>query len=73
MPRKQNLRPLTADDLDRMGCQDPACDHSEDDKVLYLHPKCHPGAGTYVYYDKGDRTLTLECTLCKRVIVRIGL
>jgi hypothetical protein len=51
-------------ELDAMGCGTPDCEH--DHSVLYLHPVCHKGAGTYVAYHKDLGVLTIECVECEQ-------
>lgn len=67
-----NKKPITSRDLDRLHCDNPQCDH-QSEQVTYLHPRCHPGAGNYVFYDSKNKTLHLECATCKREIIVIAL
>ena len=60
---------LTRSALDATGCGDPGC--TEDHSIIYLHPKCHPDAGTWTSYNKDTGTLAVECTECEMVLARI--
>ena len=60
---------LTRKQLDPMGCGAPDCGH--DHSVLFLHPACHPTAGTWVKYEKLTGRVTVECKRCKKLVVRI--
>jgi hypothetical protein len=64
-----NKEPLTAKVLDASGCGTPNCGH--DHSVLYLHPRCHPQAGTWVRYEKKSGTLIVDCARCNREIARV--
>jgi hypothetical protein len=65
-----NNRPgLTAESLNLLGCEDPECDHKNEDQLV-MGPKCHPGP-VYVYYDKRVQCITLECAQCRRDIIHI--
>lgn len=61
-------QPLVVEQLDRMMCDSPGCDHKSHDG-LWLHPACHPGAGTNILYRFG--ALHIECKRCKRSVADI--
>jgi len=54
------------------GCEVPGCTHKDHDE-LFLHPKCHPGAGIQVSYKRGAGFMRLCCNRCKRHIVDVLL
>jgi len=60
---------LTCTELNDAGCSEPNCTH--DHSVVYLHPKCHPKAGTWASYDKNTGVLTIECKRCQKPFVGI--
>jgi len=62
---------LTKKELIEAGCGVENCGH--DHSVLYLHPRCHPAAGTRVRFEKKSTLLIVECVACKREVVRIAL
>jgi hypothetical protein len=43
------------------GCEDP----------LYMHSKCHPEAPTWARYFDG--VLTIECSVCRKVIAEFAV
>lgn len=59
------MKPLTQGDLNRLV---PNCSH-DDHGVMFLHPRCHPGAGNEVSYDRTTGCLTIKCNRCKQLIV----
>ena len=63
------VKNLTCTELNSIGCSDPDCTH--DHSVVYLHPRCHPEAGTWASFDKGTGTLTIECVQCQKPFVGI--
>lgn len=65
------MRALTKQDLDvnTCDCDEGHCEHS----VLYLHPNCHPSAGTWVRYTKGSGELEVTCKKCKRLVCKIAV
>jgi hypothetical protein len=67
-----NDQPLTRQDLDRVGCEKPGCDHTAHDG-LYLHSHCHPGHPTWTHYSAVSGTITIECAECDQPIVRIAV
>lgn len=63
--------PLYREDLDHGVCDVPACSHSHEQDPLYFHAGCHPSAPTWAKYLEGE--LLLECSVCRRPVVEIGV
>ena len=61
---------LTREQLDRMGCYEPLCDHKHDN-VLYFHPRCHGGSPTWSRYEQG--TIVISCATCDTEVARIAV
>ena len=61
--------PLTRVDLDSAGCDWPGCTHT-DHPVMYLHPRCHPSAGTCVEYRR-DGVLRIQCRKCEKLVAKV--
>ncbi|HEX5135583.1 MAG TPA: hypothetical protein VFY93_01295 [Planctomycetota bacterium] len=60
-----------ADDLDKLGCQVPGCDHSGERGETYLHSRCHFNAPTWTSYRAG--VLTVSCSVCGGVVSAIAV
>ena len=60
---------LTCAELNDFGCDVPDC--TEDHSVIYLHPSCHPAAGTWASFDKSTGVLTIECKQCQKPFANI--
>lgn len=60
--------PLFRQDLEHVECADPLCDS---DHPVYVHAKCHTGAGLAVSYDKDVGCLNMYCHACNMLIVRV--
>ena len=54
--------PLTARELDAMGCANPRC--TESHAPLILRARCHPEASIYALYLPGKATLEIVCAEC---------
>jgi hypothetical protein len=65
-------RTLTRQELDRVSCDEPDCDHTAHDG-LYLHGNCHPSEPTWAVYNAVSGTLTIECAVCGNDIIRIAV
>ena len=61
---------LFTEDLDKMQCGEPDCDHTSHDG-LYLHGKCHSHDGVDVLYERG--VLTITCTVCDKQICDVSV
>jgi hypothetical protein len=64
--------PLTRQQLDRLGCDTPGCDHTAHDGLI-LHSNCHPDTPTWAEYNANAGTLTIRCAECNHRIVRIAV
>lgn len=70
---------LTTRDLEtalRHGCQMPGCRHSDHslNDVFYLHPRCHPCAGTWAaYHADTPGVLHILCKQCRALVVKIAV
>lgn len=64
--------PLTRQQLDRLGCDNPGCDHTAHDGLI-LHSNCHPDTPTWTEYNANAGTLTIRCAECDHRIVRIAV
>jgi len=67
-----NLRIMTRNDLNKIGCQSPNCNHKDDD-ILYLHSGCHPGGSLEVMYEKSTGRLILECAECETQVIVVEI
>ena len=73
------MPPLTTAALDTAllhGCQMPGCLHSEHPftDVVFLHPRCHPKAGTWAFYSATHRgVLRLICKQCRTLVVEVAV
>lgn len=63
---------LTLDLAAAAGCQVPGCSHDHD-KEIFIHPRCHPGAGLSASYKQGSGVLRLSCRRCDRFIVDVAV
>jgi hypothetical protein len=63
------IKNLTSAELNGFGCSDPNC--TEDHSIVYLHPRCHPEAGTWTCFDKRTGALIIECMECQKPFVSI--
>lgn len=69
-PSSSFPKPFGRDRLDRMGCHDCGdADHAE--QGMFIHGKCHPGAGNDVCYRNGR--IHVACRECKKPIVAIAV
>jgi len=62
---------LTRNELGKMGCGTPGCDH--DHSVVYLNQRCHPSAATWASYNKRTGNLTIACAECEKPIAEIAV
>jgi len=60
-----------AEDLDKLGCQVPGCDHSGERGETFLHSVCHFEAPTWTSYRAG--VLTISCSVCGRSVSAIAV
>lgn len=60
-----------AEDLDKLGCQVPGCDHKGDRGETFLHSQCHFKAPTWTSYRAG--VLTITCSVCGRRVSAIAV
>ena len=65
--------PLTREELDVRGCDNPNCSSLHDHTVLFFHGGCHPSAGTRVSYNKRSGNITISCIKCKDRIAEIAV
>jgi len=66
---------LNLEDLERLaggGCQVPGCTHPHSG-ALYVHARCHLGAGNEVSYVLGSGVLRIACRVCKKVIAEVAV
>jgi hypothetical protein len=62
---------LSQTELNSIGCGMPNCTH--DHSVLFLHARCHVGAGTEAEYEKATGILTIRCIWCKKLVTRLKI
>lgn len=56
------------------GCQVPNCEHSHGPITeLYLHQRCHAGAGLEAWYQQGSGIVILHCRVCRKPVVNIAV
>jgi hypothetical protein len=60
-----------AEDLDRLGCKVPGCDHRGDKGETFLHARCHMTAPTWTSYRAG--VLTITCSVCGGHVTAIAV
>ena len=53
------------------GCDTVGCMHGHVDEPMFLHPRCHPSAGTWVSVDPVKHTLRIVCKTCKTLVVEL--
>lgn len=51
-----------------MKCSNPGCN---DCNEIYLHPTCHPHAGTWTYFEHATDLIVIVCKECKKEVVAI--
>jgi len=57
----------------RGGCQSPDCDHKHhSNDPMFLHPRCHPKAGTWVSVNAETRTIRVACAACRKLVVEVN-
>lgn len=61
--------PVCVEDLIDVQCGNPECVDPECSTVLVLMPVCHPRAGIYAEYHKGDGTLRTACGYCRQPVI----
>ncbi len=61
--------PYYREDLDPSRCSLPGCDRSQHENEIYFSSQCHFGQPMWVRY-RGD-VLTVECSVCKKVVVAV--
>lgn len=61
--------PLTRAILDHVRCGIPDCTSEHEGEPIYLHGRCHMGAGNEVEYLDG--VLSIRCVRCKKEVGRI--
>lgn len=67
-------RPMTRNELDRLGCAMPNCTHDHTkDPDLFFHARCHMSAGSEVSYNKQNGVLTIKCKQCKKLVAEIAV
>ena len=66
------MAPLNRSQLDGQKCSVPGCTH-EDHRLLYLHGRCHPGAGNEVAYDMVQGAIIIRCKRCKELVAEIAV
>jgi hypothetical protein len=61
----------TLDAVAEKGCETCAngAEHGERHERVYLHPRCHPGAGLWAYYE--DNALTVICKQCRQEVLSV--
>lgn len=64
---------LYAEELEKLKCGNPDCDHKAHDSILILEQKCHPGAGTKVSVNAMEGFLTVCCSECGELICDIAV
>jgi hypothetical protein len=58
--------------LDQMGCANPACEH-RDHRSLYFHSRCHPQSATWCFYDRELQALMVLCGECEKPIASVAV
>lgn len=53
---------LYKEDLDKVTCATPGCDHSSHDSGMFFHGKCHPQSPAWVEYRDG--LIHVTCAIC---------
>jgi hypothetical protein len=60
---------LYREDLDKKGCQYPACNCVGGKSRIFLHSPCHPTEPTWTYYH--DSCICIICSICESLIETI--
>ena len=61
-----NVNPVTQIQLDAHGC---GCGH--DHGIMYIHSRCHTGAGVDAIYLKGAGAIHFVCRECKDTVIYV--
>ena len=72
MPKRAPPQPLTREDLDRAGCDNPAFTHEHDDQ-LFFNGRCHPKADVAVVYSKRTGLLRVTCAVCNSTVAYVAV
>ena len=64
---------LFLEDLNKLKCAVPDCDHESHSGEIFLHPQCHPSDGTWTYFDPEDGTVNVICKTCRSHVASIGV
>lgn len=67
-PKKSKPAPLYAEDFVPMKCETPGCTCGG---AIFIHPRCHPEAGTWVSILDG--VATVICRECRKLVVEIRI
>lgn len=70
---KTHIVMLYLEDLTKLKCQNPECDHTGHDKALILNQACHPEAGQKVTANAMEGVLTIQCNECGGIVCEIAI
>lgn len=67
------MKPLTRKQLDQAqcGCCDGGLLKDCDSGEAWIHPRCHPKAGTWACYRAKTGTFEISCRICDAVVCEI--
>jgi len=69
--------PLAIQQLEAMcaaGCSHPNCTCGGGDRSeVFFQPRCHPGSGLDVRYEKASGVLNLTCRTCHRPVCDVAV
>jgi len=62
---------LYREDMEAMKC--PCGGKDCEDETIFLHGECHPGEGTWTYYDKEAHRLRIICAVCEEPVAQLAI
>lgn len=63
---------LAREDFETRRCAEPGCS-CDDERMLYLHARCHVDYPVAVKVDKQAGTVIVECGVCERLVCEIEI
>ena len=56
---------------DKLKCE--CCDNDSEDKLLYIHARCHLESGLWVAVDQENKLLWITCKACGKYVTSFKL
>lgn len=61
------------EDLEKLKCMEPDCDHTSHDKVLIINKECHPFASMQVEVNAMEGVLVVKCEECSSIVCEVAI